>query len=114
MLSRIRISGLMMRLALIVAVVIAALCLGALAQAAMPAGSSPDCPGGRCDEQIGCRQTATARPPTGPTAPHAALLSAADLDLSPPPSGTVAPALESEAPSDRWASPLGSRSPPTA
>jgi hypothetical protein len=114
MLSRIRDSGLMMRLALTVAVVIAALCPGALAQAAMPAGSSPDCPGGRCDEQIGCRQTATAQPPTGPATPDAALLSAADLDLVLPPGGTAAPGFEREAPPARWPSPLASRSPPTA
>lgn len=101
-------------LALLVAVVVATLCLGNLAQAAMPPGSDPDCPEGRCDEQIGCRQTVPAQPPTGPSAPHAALVSAADLDLAPAPGAPVAIAFKSGAPPGRWVAPLVSRPPPSA
>ncbi len=114
MLSQMRVPRRVSRLALLVAVVVAAPCLGGLAEAAMPAGSSPDCPGGQCAEQIGCRQPVPSHLPNGSTAPRAAILPATDLNLGLSPSGLVAIAPGIGALPSHRAAPFVSRSPPTA
>lgn len=114
MLSWMGVPGRASRPALLVAVAVATLCLGGLAQAAMPAGSGPDCPEARCDEQISCRQPVPFQPPSRPAAPHAAILPSTDLGLGLSPGGPAAIALAIEASPSRWVAPLVSRSPPTA
>lgn len=99
-----------MRLALLVAILIAGLCPGNGAEAAMSMDS--DCPGGRCNEQITCHQSVTFQLPIGPLALSAATLPRAQPDLGLLPSALVEIARGAEDPPARWAAPLVSRSPP--
>jgi hypothetical protein len=102
------------RLALIVAVLVAAQCLVSLAQAAMPVGSSPDCPSGQCDQQLACRAEAQPQASPGSSALVVAIPAAVEGERVLMATDTMATGSPPVTAAWRPFAPFGPRSPPLA
>lgn len=99
--------------AALVALALLTLCLGGVAQAAMPTAHGA-CQGLACEMGIGCTGSANAQAaPLPPAMPIVALVPRDELPV-PAPSPTILTVGRAQAPPDRPASPPAPRSPPVA